>query len=185
MRFNLCRSCEAGPRKCQAEQLSKSRKKFHPTTHKDQCSCFNRAFKFPFILEIRGARLKQPLRQTNVLAIRVNDTGSGWIQSLNSHVALRVASASVALYVAKRQRWNCFALKTERCVLYRNRHLAPFRRHYCRLVILQVLQRGPAIIQYPSSTSKRLFLGCLIPHIKVEELPQGKRSVTNSEQNSS
>ena len=35
MRFNLCRSCLAGPRKGKAEQLSKSRKKFHPTMYKD------------------------------------------------------------------------------------------------------------------------------------------------------
>ena len=38
MRFNLCRSCLPGPRQGQAEQLSKSRKKFHSTTYKDVIS---------------------------------------------------------------------------------------------------------------------------------------------------
>ena len=31
MRFNLCRTCSAGPRQRQSEQLRKSRKKFHQT----------------------------------------------------------------------------------------------------------------------------------------------------------
>ena len=35
MRFILCKSCLAGPRQSQAEQLSKSRKKFHQTTYKE------------------------------------------------------------------------------------------------------------------------------------------------------
>ena len=35
MRFILCRSCKAGPRQGQAEQLSKSKKKFHQTTYKE------------------------------------------------------------------------------------------------------------------------------------------------------
>ena len=35
MIFDICRSCLAGPRQGQAEQLSKSRKKFHQTTFKE------------------------------------------------------------------------------------------------------------------------------------------------------
>ena len=35
MRFILCRSCYAGPRQSQAEQISKSKKKFHQTTYNE------------------------------------------------------------------------------------------------------------------------------------------------------
>ena len=35
MRFILCKTCQAGPRQGQAEQLSKSRNKFHQTTYKE------------------------------------------------------------------------------------------------------------------------------------------------------